>query len=170
MRTAAPEMRPAAENWISTNLPKREELSLRTVLALPKASRSGLDSRTCCSTPGRRRRRAAAGAEGGAAAEAEPCLLPPLPAAAAASSPTQARYCIISLAVSVFPAPDSPETRIDWLRCRRRFSAVFTTTAASASSGRVAPHRPVRRVGHRVHVRAQLPQARSRYCSIMCFP
>ena len=34
--------------WI--NLPKRELLSLRTVLALPKASRMVLASRICCST------------------------------------------------------------------------------------------------------------------------
>lgn len=42
-----PEMRPSALNWISVNLPKREELSLRTVLALPNASSRGLDSSTC---------------------------------------------------------------------------------------------------------------------------
>lgn len=40
-------MRPSALNWISVNLPKREELSLRTVLALPNASSRGLDSSTC---------------------------------------------------------------------------------------------------------------------------
>jgi hypothetical protein len=47
VRTAAPEIRPSLLNWISTNLPKREELSLRTVFALPKASSSGFDSSTC---------------------------------------------------------------------------------------------------------------------------
>ena len=35
---------------ISIYLPKREELSLRMVRALPNASRIGLESRTCCST------------------------------------------------------------------------------------------------------------------------
>ena len=44
---AAPVTRPAGSNEISTNLPKREELSLREVLALPKASSKGLDSSTC---------------------------------------------------------------------------------------------------------------------------
>ena len=34
----------------STHAPKREELSLREVLALPKASSSGLDSSTCAPT------------------------------------------------------------------------------------------------------------------------
>jgi hypothetical protein len=47
VRTAAPEMRPSLLNWISTNLPNRDELSLRTVLALPNASSSGFDSSTC---------------------------------------------------------------------------------------------------------------------------
>ena len=43
----APDTRPAPSKSISTNFPKREELSLRTVLALPKASSRGFDSRTC---------------------------------------------------------------------------------------------------------------------------
>ena len=43
----APATRPAPSKSISTNLPKREELSLREVLALPNASSSGLDSSTC---------------------------------------------------------------------------------------------------------------------------
>ena len=43
----APDTRPAPSKSISTNFPKREELSLRTVLALPKASSRGLDSSTC---------------------------------------------------------------------------------------------------------------------------
>ena len=43
----APQMRPETSKRSSTNLPKREELSLRLVLALPKASSSGFDSSTC---------------------------------------------------------------------------------------------------------------------------
>ena len=43
----APDTRPATSKSISTNLPKREELSLRTVFALPNASSRGLDSSTC---------------------------------------------------------------------------------------------------------------------------
>lgn len=34
----------------------------------------------------------------------------------AARPPTKVRYCIISFVVSVFPAPLSPLTNIDWLR------------------------------------------------------
>jgi len=45
--TPLPEMRCLLSNWISMNFPKRLELSLRTVLALPNASSSGLDSNTC---------------------------------------------------------------------------------------------------------------------------
>ncbi len=39
-------MLPLRSNWISMNFPKREELSLRSVLALPNASSNGVD----CST------------------------------------------------------------------------------------------------------------------------
>ena len=46
----APVTRPAPSKSISTNFPKREELSFLTVLALPKASSSGLDSSTCTQT------------------------------------------------------------------------------------------------------------------------
>ena len=42
----APQMRPETSNRSSTNFPKREELSLRLVLALPNASSSGFDSST----------------------------------------------------------------------------------------------------------------------------
>jgi hypothetical protein len=49
----APATRPVASKSISTNLPKREELSLRLVLALPNASSSGLDSSTCAGGWGR---------------------------------------------------------------------------------------------------------------------
>ena len=37
-------------NWSSVNFPKRELLSLRSVLAFPKASRIGLEARICLST------------------------------------------------------------------------------------------------------------------------
>ena len=40
--TLAPPIRPAPSNWISMNLPNRDELSLRIVLAFPKPSRIGL--------------------------------------------------------------------------------------------------------------------------------
>jgi hypothetical protein len=42
----APIKDPVCLNWSSTNFPKRDELSLRTVRAFPNASRIGFDSRT----------------------------------------------------------------------------------------------------------------------------
>ena len=75
------------ENCISMNLPKRDELLLRSVRALPNASSSGLDDSTWAAT-----------------------LFCPPPALL-----TTARYCIMIFTDSVFPAPDSPETRMDWL-------------------------------------------------------
>ncbi len=62
----APQMRPVTSKRSCTNLPKREELSLRLVLALPNASSSGLDSRTCdprCSASQRGRPQAVESAE-----------------------------------------------------------------------------------------------------------
>lgn len=58
-------------------LPNLDELSLRTVLAFPKASKMGLASKICCSIQ-------------------ECCPL------------VEAKYCKISLVLSVLPAPDSP--------------------------------------------------------------
>jgi len=69
------------------NLPKRDELSLRTVLAFPKASRMGFDRSTRSMTPAFD--------------------------VASAPRPTTVRYRMTILVVSVFPAPDSPEMRID---------------------------------------------------------
>lgn len=68
--------------------PKRLELSLRTVLAFPKASRIGFDSNTCCSM---------------VPSSVEPVLLPRI-----------ARYFMMILHVSVLPAPDSPLTKMDF--------------------------------------------------------
>lgn len=68
-------------------LPKRLELSLRTVRAFPNASRIGLDSSTCCSI---------------VPSSVDPVLLPRM-----------ARYFMMILHVSVLPAPDSPLTRMD---------------------------------------------------------
>eukprot|EP00966_Prymnesium_polylepis_P087908 2033872-Prymnesium_polylepis.1 len=76
---------PAASKWTSTYLPKRLELSLRSVRALPNASSTGLDwfSARCTLSP----------------------VAPPERAA---------RNCSRIFVVSVLPAPDSPLTRIDW--------------------------------------------------------
>ena len=68
------------------NLPKRDELSLRTVLALPKLSSKGLHSTT----------------------------LRIVGLSAALTPPMLARCAIRILTVSVLPAPLSPLTRIDW--------------------------------------------------------
>ena len=107
-RRGAPEMRPSALNWISVNLPKREELSLRTVLALPKASSSGLDSSTCG-------RAAGGGAQGWRCETAgwhqgrqQLCkhaafVAQPLPAAAAAT--TAAAATAAALALLLLPLP-----------------------------------------------------------------
>jgi hypothetical protein len=77
-------MRPDAENWSVRNLPKRDELLFQTVRALPKFSMMGF----VCSTRLWRS--------------------PP------AVAETAARYCSKILAVSVLPAPDSPEMMTDW--------------------------------------------------------
>uniref|UniRef100_A0A0A9E261 Myo1 n=1 Tax=Arundo donax TaxID=35708 RepID=A0A0A9E261_ARUDO len=85
---AAPDIFPLLSNWISTNLPNRLELLFRTVFAFPKASRTGLDSRTCCST-----------------------VLAPVPDL----PPRNARYLINNFVVSVLPAPLSPLTKMELL-------------------------------------------------------
>ena len=69
-------------------LPNLEELSLRVVLALPMASMIGDEASTRFST----------------------CV------SVAEVPPTVAKYRIAYLALTVFPAPDSPETIMDWLR------------------------------------------------------
>ena len=43
----APDILYSELNWISMNLPNRDELLFRSVRALPKASSSGLDASTC---------------------------------------------------------------------------------------------------------------------------
>ena len=76
------------------NLPKRDELSLRMVLALPSVSSSGLDcSSLFCRCP--------------AAAAAPPWLL-------ASRLLVLTRYSSTRRVDSVLPAPDSPETKIVW--------------------------------------------------------
>ena len=60
---------------------------LRTVLALPKASVSGLERRMASESASSR------------------CVF----------AARDARYSIVCLVVSVLPAPDSPDMTIDWL-------------------------------------------------------
>ena len=69
-------------------LPNLEELSFRVVLALPIASMMGEDASTLFSTW----------------------------VSVAEVPPTVAKYRMAYFALTVLPAPDSPETIIDWLR------------------------------------------------------
>lgn len=84
----APTIAPAGPNSILINLPKRDELLLRIVCALPKASMIGfawiIFSSRLLASP-----------------EAE----------------MLAKYWMTRLVFSVLPAPDSPVIRIDWF-CR----------------------------------------------------
>ena len=72
---------------VGLTLPKRDELLFLSVFALPKASSTGFD----CS------RRS---------------LMLTSDAADSASPDAAAMYSMMRLAASVFPAPDSPETRM----------------------------------------------------------
>ena len=87
----APCMRPDTENCSVRNLPKRDELLFHTVRALPKFSMMGLVCRTRL------------------------CRSPP------AVEETAARYCSRIFAVSVLPAPDSPEMITD---CEKLFCTI----------------------------------------------
>ena len=75
--------------WSSMYLPKRLLFSLRSVLALPKASSTGL----VCSSRSR--------------TVVSPLVL-------ARPPDTSAMYSITRLAASVLPAPDSPLTTMHW--------------------------------------------------------
>ena len=111
---AAPTMDPVSVlKQISINFPNREELSLRNVRALPKDSSNGLEDKTRSSNDFDTLVGvsvnvfvdvdvdvdvAGAGAGAGADVDDEPgnfCVI-------------RARYCMIILVASVFPAPDSP--------------------------------------------------------------
>ena len=120
---AAPLMQFLESNWISMNFPKRDELSLRTVLALPNVSRIGLDWSTCCST----------------VRFSSPPLAPA--PGEAACPPRKARKFMMSLLVSVLPAPLSPLISTDWewpsLHIfRYALSAMAYTCGESSPSGR----------------------------------
>ena len=85
----APTGAPCVSNITSRYLPCRELLLFRSVLAQPKLSSSGLVARTMSLM-----------------------LLMPV---ARPSPETAAMYCMMRLAASVFPAPDSPEMITHWL-------------------------------------------------------
>lgn len=84
----APTGSPLELNSSSRYFPKREELLLRRVFALPNDSSRGLVARTMSLV----------------------CWMDE-------SEPPEAlaMYCIIRFAASVFPAPDSPEMITHWL-------------------------------------------------------
>lgn len=94
---SAPESLPMGPKWIRINLPNRDELSLRVVFALPKASRTGLVWTIWSSR------------------------FPFLVSSAVGfleTQATQAKYAITFFVFSVFPAPDSPlivVTKLKWL-------------------------------------------------------
>ncbi|KAH3664626.1 hypothetical protein OGATHE_003441 [Ogataea polymorpha] len=75
-------------NRISRYLPNLDELSFLVVLALPKASMMGFVAKICFSV-----------------SDMSWLLW---------SESTDAKYRMMYLADTVFPAPDSPETTIDW--------------------------------------------------------
>ena len=89
---------------------------------------------------------------------------------------------MISLAVSVLPAPDSPETRIDWLRRgrRRRFVPPFSAAAAAAAEDDEEEELPPPGASLRIARYAasataytcglSSPSLAPMYCSIMCRP
>ena len=86
----APRIAPERETWTCVNLPKRLELWLRSVDALPNASRSGF---VCTSS-------------------SPSSMLDFDCPFACESRVTYARCLSTSLHVSVFPAPDGPDTMI----------------------------------------------------------
>ena len=113
-KESAAEVAPAARrNCTFMNLPKREELSLRSVLALPKASSTTLDCSSRVSRP-------SASASGTAPSGASPLA-------------RTVRKKRMILELSVLPAPDSPEMTIDWL-CGASGSTDICRNAASATA------------------------------------
>ena len=81
----APEMQPASSKSTRMNLPKRDEFGFITVVALPNASKTGVESSTVCAI----------------GELSVPSLLA-----------RQPRYLRRYLFASVLPAPDSPVMRV----------------------------------------------------------
>jgi hypothetical protein len=120
----APEILYALLKCTSSSLPKREELWLRSVLALPNASRMGLVcsgggggvAGLVCGGGGSWRQAGPGSAQAcrqrGGRTSSTRSSMPEAPARPASS-------CSAFLVVSVLPAPDSPLTTSDWLRPSR---------------------------------------------------
>ena len=117
--------------WIY--FPNRDELSLRVVLALPKASRAGLVARICLST---------------SLASSKETLVFPFPPAEGGF--TEAMYRMINLADSVFPAPlfESKFAVMWWVR-----GAVPLSGDDNGLTSTVFCHRRVRVLGNGKKVR-----------------
>lgn len=115
------ERSPRDEREVEEGLTKRDELSLRTVLALPKASRTGLVWTTWSSR--------------------EPFFCWAASSVFLVEAPTVAKYAITFFVFSVFPAPDSPVINMDWFslsvddgrRVRYPGRSAETDTAESAT-------------------------------------
>ena len=115
----APTTEPAASNSSLTKRPKRDELWLRTVFALPIASSTG---------PAR-------------SSDADRSFIVSLP-----PRERYERYRVRCLFVSVLPAPDSPETTSD-CDVPRRSSAAYAASAIAYACGGSAPSAvPLKRV------------------------
>ena len=101
-----------APKMISMYLPKRDELSFRVVLALPIASITGFEARILASI----------------------CVSP---SSVPGAPQTVARYRIANLALTVLPAPDSPDTMIDWhlpSSCSCEYASSATAKTCGGSS------------------------------------
>ena len=96
-----PEMRKSFVKCTSVSLPNRLELSLRDVFALPNASKIGLALKSFAVVVD----------------SVEAALAVELACSPDAAAARYAKQCLV---VSVFPAPDSPLTRID---CGMRLSS-----------------------------------------------
>lgn len=103
---SAPASLPIGPKWIRINLPKRDELSLRTVFALPKASNTGFVWTTWSS-------RLPPYVRMVNQTELNHSLIRTFFSFFSspgffAAAPTFAKYAITFFVFSVFPAPDSP--------------------------------------------------------------
>ena len=124
--------------------PNRDELSLRVVLALPKASRTGLVARICLST---------------SLASSKETLVFPFPSADGGF--TEAIYRMMNLADSVFPAPlfGGEFAVIRWMR-----GAVPLSGDDNGLTSTIFCHCCVRILGNGKKMRFQLPSFPAAVC------
>ena len=130
---APPTITPPASKRTVMSLPKRDELLLRSVLALPSASMSGFACRICCSSEP-----AAAAAPAAAPAPAL-ALLAPL-----ARFETSAMNWSMSLVFSDLPAPLSPEMTMLWSARPASIAECASAATAYTCGGLPAEEPPAR--------------------------